>query len=128
MVLDEELAGKPRELLRILAHEIFHFVWARLGNEKRRSYQELLQHEWKQRARGELGWSAESRKSVLPHHPPPTTHRRLWSDYACESFCDTAAWLYSGVERHEEFTLGAGRRRGRRNWFAEVLGNRNLSI
>ena len=31
---------------------------------------------------------------------------RRWREYCCESFCDTAAWMYSGVERHEEFTLG----------------------
>jgi hypothetical protein len=128
MVLDRELAGKPRELVRILAHELFHFVWARLGNERRRSYEELLQREWKQRARGELGWSAESRKSAFPHHPPPTTHHGNWHDYACESFCDTAAWLYSGISRHPEFTLAQRHRKRRAEWFQSNFQGRRIPI
>jgi hypothetical protein len=128
MVLDAELAGKPRELVRILAHELFHFVWARLGNERRRSYDELLHHEWKQRARGELGWSAESRKSALPHHPLPTTHHPLRRDYACESFCDTAAWMYSGIARHPEFTLAPRHRKRRAEWFQANFQGRRIPI
>jgi hypothetical protein len=128
MVLDAELAGKSRELVRILTHELFHFVWARLGNERRRSYDELLHHEWKQRARGELGWSSESRKSMLPHHPPPTTHHPTWRDYACESFCDTAAWIYAGIARHPEFTLAPRHRKRRAEWFQANFQGRRIPI
>ena len=64
-MLDQELERQPRELARILVHELFHFAWVRLGNPARRSYEALVREEWKQRARGELGWSAESRKRAL---------------------------------------------------------------
>ena len=116
MVLDLELARKPRELARILTHELFHFAWVRLSNRARNSYQDLLQREWKQRARGELGWSAESRKTAIARCGRPARHPK-WRDYACESFCDTAAWLYSGVARHPEFTLARRHRERRAEWF-----------
>jgi len=128
MVLDLELAGKPKELVRILAHELFHFVWTRLGNQRRRSYEELLQRERGQHARGELGWSAESRKSILTHHPPPTSHNPLYRDYVCESFCDTAAWLYSGIARHPEFTLAQRHRKRRAEWFRANFQGRRIPI
>jgi hypothetical protein len=127
MVLDLELAAKPKELARILAHELFHFVWVRLGNKRRRSYEELLHREWMQRARGELGWSSESRKSMLSHHPCPNTHPG-WCDYVCESFCDTAAWLYSGNARHPEFTLAQRYRKRRAGWFQENFQDRRIPI
>lgn len=123
MVLDSELMNKPRELARILAHELFHFVWVRLGNKKRRSYQELLRDERKQHARGELGWSAESRKSALPQHPDAR-----WRDYICESFCDTAAWIYCGIARHPEFTLANRHRKRRAAWFKENFDGRRIPI
>ena len=129
IVLDSELARKPRELARILTHELFHLAWVRLGNEARRSYENLLEREWKQRARGELGWSAELRKRRLSHNPRPTTgNPRQWRDYACESFCDTAAWLYSGVRRHPEFTLAKRHRKKRAWWFARTFDGRAVSI
>ena len=28
-----------------------------------------------------------------------------WRRYACESFCDTAAWHFAGLRQHDEFTL-----------------------
>jgi hypothetical protein len=128
IVLDQELAGKPKELIRILTHELFHFAWARMGNGVRQSYEDLLQREWKQHARGELGWSAESRKAVLGHHPPSTAHHPRWRDYACESFCDTAAWLYSGVSRHNEFTLAQRNRTRRAQWFQSIFQGRRIPI
>ena len=39
IVLDQELERQPRELARILVHEVFHFAWVRLGNSARRSYE-----------------------------------------------------------------------------------------
>jgi hypothetical protein len=128
IILDRDLRSRPNELARILTHELFHFAWVRLGNPSRRSYESLLRQEFERHARGELGWSAESRKSAL-RLPNPNAHRPLrWREYICESFCDTAAWLYSGVGRHSEFTLGAHYRRRRAQWFLETFGNARISI
>jgi hypothetical protein len=115
------------EFPRIFVHEVGHFIWLRLGNPARFRYEDVVRAEIAARARGELGWSAEWRKNALRAGDGAGRTRR-WRDYCCESFCDTAAWLYGGMEGHEEFTLGARWRRGRRVWFAEVLGNRTLSI
>ena len=116
-----------REFSRVLAHEVFHFVWRRLSNEQRWSYEDLLRRERRAHARGELGWSAEWRKIELTGADLKSRSRR-WREYCCESFCDTGAWLYSGVGRHEEFTLAprfSGRRRG---WFAEMTAGGSLLI
>ena len=115
------------EFPRILAHEVAHFIWLRLGNPARRSYEAVVRAEIAARATGELGWSAEWRKRSLRAGDVEGRTGR-WREYCCESFCDTAAWLYSGVEWHGEFTLRARWRQSRRTWFAEVLGNRTLSI
>ena len=118
IVLDRELERNSGELARILTHELFHFVWARLGNGTRRSWEAALHQERQARARGELGWSAESRKLCLPRGSRmPARKPTQWREYLCESFCDTAAWLYSGVRRHPEFTLAARHRRRRAQWF-----------
>jgi hypothetical protein len=120
IVLDAELKGRPRELARILVHELFHFAWVRLGNPKRRSFEALVRREMKARVPGELGWSAEHLKIALRRGDPALRTRR-WREYLCESFCDTGAWVYFGGRGHEEFTLPAVRRRERRIWF-ENLG------
>lgn len=117
IVLDRELEQQPRELARILVHELFHFTWVRLGNPARWSYEALLREEWKQRARGELGWSAESRKCTLSRSVYRAAGSPAWREYVCESFCDTAAWIYSGVRRHPEYTLAARHRNRRAQWF-----------
>src|SRR5882672_1056152 len=65
IVLDSALKKQPRELDRILTHELFHFAWLRLGNPKRRSYEDLLRREFRRSVKGELGWSAESAKTAL---------------------------------------------------------------
>jgi hypothetical protein len=126
IVLDAELAKKRTEFRRILIHELFHFAWVRLGNHARRSYADLLEAEWARRARGELGWSAESRKKSLSSARRRATN--LWRDYVCESFCDTAAWLYSGIARHREFTLAQGHRKRRAAWFRETFQGRRIPI
>jgi hypothetical protein len=115
------------EFPRIFVHEVAHFIWLRLGNASRFHYEDLVRSEIAVRARGELGWSAEWRKNALGTGDVAGRTRR-WREYCCESFCDTAAWIYSGVARHEEFTLGVRWRRGRRAWFAGVLERRTLSI
>src|SRR5215472_4421481 len=118
---------RAREFARIFTHEVFHFVWLRLGNAWRRSYEELVGREISARARGELGWASEFRKRDLQDEDAVRRSRR-WREYCCESFCDSAAWLYSGVARHEEFTLAERFRRRRAGWFAELTERRRLSI
>jgi len=120
ILLDAGLLSEPGEFERILVHEIFHFAWVRLSNQTRLSWEELLANELAQRARGELGWSAEWRKHKLKH-----SDIRLrtpgWRRYVCESFCDTAAWRFAGLRRHSEFTLLGASRGIRRSWFASHL-------
>ena len=106
----------PAEFPRILVHELFHFVWLRAGNPARLAYEQVLVAEIRARARGELGWSAESRKLALARQDVARRTLR-WRQYCCESFCDTAAWLYAGLHQHEEFTLAARHAARRRAWF-----------
>ncbi len=123
IVLDSALRGSRVELTRVLLHELFHFVWARLGNPARRSYEELLEAEMAARARGELGWSAETRKRGLDRG-----NERAWRDYLCESFCDSAAWFFAGLRRHEEVTLARRHRERRAEWFRTWVGGRAIPI
>ena len=127
VVLDAALLASPSELARILVHEVFHFVWVRLGNGTRRSYESLLGEEMRRGARGELGWSAERRKRLLRAADLEGRTRR-WREYVCESFCDTAAWLAGGVRRHPEFTLAPSHRRRRREWFRHAEGLKRISV
>jgi hypothetical protein len=128
IVLDRELERKPCELARILVHELFHFAWVRLGNPSRRSYSALIREERGSHARGELGWSAELRKHALSKKALPSSDPPLWRDYICESFCDTAAWMYSGVRRHPEYTLAARHRDRRAEWFRSAFDGREIPI
>ncbi len=134
IILDEWLAEHPRELRRILTHEVFHFAWARLGNVRRNEFTNLLRSEFVLRARGELGWSAEYRKLALielgisKRRPRGAIESTRWRDYVCESFCDTAAWIYSGIHNHDEFTLGVRYRDRRKRWFVEAFGDGAISI
>ena len=91
IILERELLENPNRLARIFLHEVFHFVWWRLGNRVRRSYEDMLASEIRQGAKGELGWSAESTKIALSAEDRVTRSPR-WRTYACESFCDTAAY------------------------------------
>jgi hypothetical protein len=120
IVLDRALIARPRELKRIWIHELFHFVWWRLGNARRLSWEQLVLREVRSRAAGELGWSSEWRKRALA----PADRRgrtRRWREYCCESFCDSAAWLLSGASAHAEFTLAREHRAARRRWLREFL-------
>ena len=116
MILDSELLNDPVERARILVHELFHFVWLRLGNPDRASWRALLEIELAGRARGELGWSSEWRKRGLPSGS--------MREYVCESFCDTAAFLYAAIGDHDEFTLARRWREKRRAWFQATIGTR----
>jgi hypothetical protein len=119
MVFDEALRLDPAEMSRILVHEMFHFAWVRLSNDFRRSWRQLLTDELTRGARGELGWSAESRKSAI-RSSPTVIPDRAWREYSCESFCDTAAWIYAGVGGHQECTLTRRFREIRRAWFRSI--------
>ena len=94
------------EFPRIFVHELFHFIWAEAGQPGA----PLL------RASGEGGWQAGARASWAGRRSGENaplaagdvqSRSRRWREYCCESFCDTAAWLYSGARRHGEFTLAA---------------------
>ena len=115
------------EFPRIFVHELFHFVWVRAGNPLRRAWEAQLKSELAGNARGELGWSAEWRKDDLQAADIRLRSRR-WRLYCCESFCDTAAYLYSGLTRHPEFTLAVRSRARRRDWFEKAFGNRELPV
>jgi hypothetical protein len=116
VLLDAQVLRRRGEFERILVHEISHFVWVRLSNATRRGWEQVLAGELAAHARGELGWSAEWRKLKLA-----AADRRdrspAWRRYACESFCDTAAWRFSGLKNHDEFTLAQRYRRERKAWF-----------
>lgn len=120
LVLESSLRRSRDELARIAVHELFHFVWVRLNNRQRGEWSALLSA---QTARGELGWSSEWRKDALLESGYGQTGRR-WSEYVCESFCDTAAWMYAGAGRHAEFTLGRMERAVRGGWFQALLRHR----
>ena len=120
ILLDREVLLRTGEFERILIHEVFHFAWVRLANGKRRSWEQVLHQELRARVTGELGWSAEWRKQKLTRFDIARRSRK-WRRYACESFCDTAAWRFGDVPRHDEFTLPAGSRRARRQWFHAVF-------
>lgn len=122
VLLDAELRVRPAELRRIATHELFHFAWVRLGNRRRGEFERMVAAEWSERRRGELGWSAEWRKNRL-RAEDVTERSRRWREYLCESFCDTAAWLYGNAGRHDEFTLSSAPREQRRRWFERTVAN-----
>jgi len=123
MVFDEALRHDASELSRILVHELFHFAWVRLSNPARESWRELLVRESARHARGELGWSAERLKCAFQSSGAAISGR-AWREYSCESFCDTAAWIYASTGEHEEFTLAPRFREIRRAWFRAMESHR----
>lgn len=127
IVLETGLLDDRRELSRILVHELFHFIWVRSGNARRRSWEDLLAAELRRHARGELGWSAEFSKNVLEPRDAANRTRR-WREYACESFCDTGAWLFSYSGPHPEYTLAPRFRELRRRWLRTSLNSGPIAI
>ncbi len=115
------------EFPRVFVHELFHFVWLRAGNPLRLAWEARMRAEHRSRSRGDLGWSAEWRKVALTPRDVSARSRR-WREYCCESFCDTAAWKYSGVRRHPEFRLAAPFRARRRQWFEHWVERRHLPV
>jgi hypothetical protein len=123
IVLEAELLDSSAELRRILLHELAHFAWVRLGNPARNAWSDLLREEWDLAVKGEMGWSSESRKLDLRKG-----HERRWREYVCESFCDTAAWIWAGEPAGGEVTLGARARKGRKQTFLQLIGSGNVKI
>jgi hypothetical protein len=119
IVLDSDLLRNNFELRRIVIHELFHFVWVRLANAVRISFEHLLRSHCD--SRGELGWSSEYRKQDLSARDIRRRSRK-WREYCCEAFCDTAAYVYGRTTRHDEFTLPVSWRRKRIAWFGKNLG------
>ena len=125
IVLDAELRREASEHGRILAHEIFHFAWVRLGNPARLDWERALRGEFARRVPGEAGWSAEWRKLRL--RPRDVRLRtRAWREYCCESFCDTAAAWITGSRA--EITLPPRMLRARFAWLAAFLPSAGLPI
>ena len=125
--LDREVLASVGNFERILIHEVFHFVWVRLSNALRQDWERLLAKELVLGTAGELGWSSEWRKAKLKR--TDRIHRTpAWRRYACEGFCDTAAWRYAGLKTHQEYTLPARFRRARQRWFERCLAGRALPV
>ena len=116
IVLEETLLGDRAMLRLILMHELFHFVWPRLSNRTRAEFSQVLLGERQAGARGELGESSAVQKEG----------ERCWREYACESFCDTAAWFCSGFDEHPAFTLAARWRKRRAAWFRMLIAGAPL--
>jgi hypothetical protein len=129
IVLDAELSEDASEHTRILLHELFHFVWVRLGNAGRIRWEESMRSELAARARGEAGWSAEWRKRAL-RAGDVKERTKAWREYCCESFCDTAAWVFGGCEAagEAEMTLAGKWRRERAAWFSANIEGRELRV
>ncbi len=137
ILLDAEVLAHRGDFERILVHELFHFVWVRLSNAVRRDWERTLAREFVrggrgelgrgELGRGELGWSAQRRKLKLSAADAKSRPQR-WRLYACESFCDTAAWRFAGLKAHPEFTLRPAFRRVRRAWFDRHIGAGPLLI
>ena len=127
ILFERALARNANELARIFVHELFHFAWVRLGNPQRWSYEDLAAEEIRQHVEGELGWSAQWRKEALSA-ADRTGRSRRWREYVCESYCDSAAWMFSGVPQHPEFTLARGPREGRRCWFERSSAAGTISV
>ncbi len=109
IVLETQLLKRPNKLKLIFVHELFHFVWSHLGNRRRSEFTALIQAELAARARGELGESAQEAKNGD------------FKYYVCESFCDTAAWIYAGVTNCKEFRLARRWHAKRRSWFLSTM-------
>jgi hypothetical protein len=117
------LLANPALLRLILVHEILHFAWLRLGNVRRGEYLALLAAEWDAGARWELGESADVAKEPITEDDC-RSNSRVWRYYACESFCDTGAWLLGGVAAHSSFRLAKRWRERRAAWFRGLGGLR----
>lgn len=119
IVLERRLLAEADELRIILTHELFHFVWRRLGNRVRAEFDSLMQTECGNRARGAVGESSSVARKALTAEDLPARSAR-WKNFVCESFCDTAAWLHAGVSESEHFRLAKRWKDLRAQWFSRL--------
>jgi hypothetical protein len=117
IVIETALLSSPTTLRFIFVHELFHFAWARLGNLARDEYARLVANELQCRARGELGESSAVKKAELCSQPDFTSRSKVWREYLCESFCDSAACIFAGGPVHDGAKLGKAPTALRRQWF-----------
>jgi hypothetical protein len=117
IVLDTSLLEDAAALRFIFVHELFHFVWVRLGNRMRDEYSQLLLRETARNGRGELGESSLVKKAELRRHGESSPSSALWRDYICESFCDSAAYIFTGAPVHAGLKLATRWTAIRRDWF-----------
>jgi hypothetical protein len=121
IVLSDALRGRPAEHRRILLHELFHFAWVRLGNRKRWSFEEVIRREMRAGLKGELGWPAFEAKGRLSTLDVRDRTPR-WREYACESFCDTCAWVWQQPAQGRGWTrLAVQAQALRRRWVQRIL-------
>jgi hypothetical protein len=120
VVLETGLLAQTDRLRLILIHEVFHFVWVRLGNGQRQAFADLLADELRAKARGEVGESAGVKKRLFQEQSSFAVPLRLWRDYVCESFCDSAAAFFSGVVDKEHCTLAARWAKRRYEWLVRA--------
>jgi len=123
IVVEDALLNNAASLRYILVHELFHFVWWRLGNPSRRSFDMLIRKEVRVGIRGELGESSGVAKSKLQAGDCEGSGPR-WKNYVCESFCDTAAWFYGDRTITALVSLPRGRISNRELWLAAQTGLR----
>lgn len=120
-MLETSLLADPAALRFMFVHELFHFVWVRLGNKTREEYSRLLSYEIERRARGELGESSAVKKAALRAERQVSPQSAMWRDYACESFCDSASSIFTGASVHEGPKLGKIWSAIRSDWFQRKL-------
>jgi hypothetical protein len=123
IVLEATLLASPASLRFIFVHEVFHFVWVRLGNKKRAEYSRLVAYEMDHKARGELGESSAVKKAELRVERQISLESQVWRDYACESFCDSAGCIFTGRSVHDGARLGKAWTAIRREWFLQNLAD-----
>lgn len=120
IVLEQQLLQHPRKLASILVHELFHFVWPRLGTQTRASFEALIAAEMAASARGEIAESARvAKENLLPADQLLRTGR--WREYVCEAFCDTAAYGYARLAPGRRNTLGNRWIRKRLDWLERAI-------
>ena len=124
MVFESVLLRQPRNFRFFCLHEVFHFVWPRLGNPARTGFAGLLKDELSSHARGELAESAGVAKHKLNGHPTVDSAGALWRNYICESFCDTAAWIFAGPQPGEPVRLAARWQNRRRAYMLALFSIR----
>ena len=102
IVLDEQMLRTPRVLERIFVHEVFHFVWSKLRNDLRCSYEDMVLEEFENNTLGELGWSAESMKLQLTKTAgrPRLAMRGGWRRVA--SRLQNDVWQVSSTDRERQ--------------------------